>query len=123
MIIGLGVDLCSVSRMERAVRSRHFVERVFRPSEIAYADEKGKAAASSYASAFAAREAFAKASGLSFTKIAISSQFCLKRENGVPRVIVPRELDSAFERGEKRAWVSLSHDGDYAVAVVVLESL
>ncbi|GHS94318.1 hypothetical protein AGMMS50276_06680 [Synergistales bacterium] len=121
MIVGLGVDLCNISRMERAIRSRYFVEHVFRPPEIAYAEGKGKGAASSYAAAYAAREAFAKATGLSFAKIALSQAFCLKRENGVPRIAVSPELDSAFARGEKTAWVSLSHDGDYAVAVVVIE--
>ena len=52
--------------MLRAVRSRHFVERVFRPEEIAYAEARGgeRARAASYASAFAAREAFCKASGV-----------------------------------------------------------
>jgi holo-[acyl-carrier protein] synthase len=107
--------------MKRAIGSRHFVARVFRPSEIAYAEEKGKAAASSYAAAFAAREAFAKASGLPFAKIALSSLFRLERENGVPRIVVEAELDGAFRRGDKTALVSLSHDGDYAVAVVVIE--
>ena len=121
MIIGLGVDLCSISRIKKATRSRYFVERIFRPSEIAYAEERGKGAASSYAAAYAAREAFAKATGLSFAKIVLSNWFCLERKNGVPRIAVSPELDGAFARGERTAWVSLSHDGDYAVAVVVIE--
>jgi holo-[acyl-carrier protein] synthase len=126
MIVGLGVDLCRVSRMRRAVRSRHFVRRVFRPSEIAYAEGKGNefAVAASYAAAFAAREAFAKASGVSLYALTLSSQFSLERERGkgTPRLSVPSEVDAAFERGEKKAWVTLSHDGDYAVAVVVIEA-
>ena len=121
MILGLGVDLCSISRMERAARSDYFVRRLFRPSEIAYA-EKGKGRASAYASAFAAREAFAKASGISIYSLALASRICLERTEGGPRLVVPPEVDAAFERGEKRAWVSLSHDGDFAVAVVVIEN-
>ncbi|MDR1048451.1 MAG: 4'-phosphopantetheinyl transferase superfamily protein [Synergistaceae bacterium] len=125
MILGLGVDLCSISRMERATRSAYFVRRLFRPSEIAYAEGKGKGRAASYASAFAAREAFvkAKAGGVSLYKLALSSRICLERTEEGPRLFVPPEVDAAFERGEKRAWVSLSHDGDFAVAVVVIESL
>ncbi|MFC2594575.1 MAG: hypothetical protein ACFNW0_05835, partial [Fretibacterium sp.] len=51
LIAGVGIDLCRISRMLRAVRSRHFVERVFRPEEIVYAEAKGgeRARAASYA--------------------------------------------------------------------------
>jgi holo-[acyl-carrier protein] synthase len=123
MILGLGVDLCSISRMERAVRSAHFVRRIFRPAEIAYAEGKGRERAASYASAFAAREAFAKAGGVSMYKLALSSQICLERTAEGPRLLVPPEVDAAFARGEKRVWVSLSHDGGFVVAVAVIEKM
>ena len=125
MIAGVGVDLCSIARMEKVVKGEHFVRRIFRPEEIAYADAKGndRARAASFAAAFAAREAFSKASGISMYRLALSSQICLEREEGqVPRLVVPPELDDGFTWGFKRAWVSLSHDGDYAVALVVIEA-
>ena len=62
-ILGLGVDLCEIARMERALR-RHptMRERVFTPEEIAYCDSKARPA-ESYAGRFAAREAAIKALG------------------------------------------------------------
>jgi holo-[acyl-carrier protein] synthase len=62
-ILGLGVDLCEIARMERAI-SRHptFRDRVFTPEEIAYCDSKARPA-ESYAGRFAAREATIKALG------------------------------------------------------------
>ena len=128
MILGLGVDLCNILRMRNAVRSEHFVRRVFRSEEIAYADGKGNelARAASFAAAFAAREAFSKASGISMYNIAFSQSFCLERGAGrakKPSILVSRDLDADFAEGRKRAWVSLSHDGDYAVAVVVVEAV
>jgi holo-[acyl-carrier protein] synthase len=62
-ILGLGVDICEIARMERALR-RHptMRERVFTPEEIAYCDGKGRPA-ESYAGRFAAREAVIKALG------------------------------------------------------------
>ncbi|MDR2522117.1 MAG: holo-ACP synthase [Synergistaceae bacterium] len=125
MIAGIGVDLCSIARMEKAVKGDHFVRRIFRPKEIAYANAKGnnRARAASFAAAFAAREAFAKASGISMYHLTLSSRICLEREEGQPpHLVVPPELDDGFTWGYKRAWVSLSHDGDYAVAVVVIEA-
>jgi holo-[acyl-carrier protein] synthase len=60
---GLGVDICEIARMERAL-ARHptMRERVFTSSEIAYCDSKARPA-ESYAGRFAAREATIKAIG------------------------------------------------------------
>ena len=62
-ILGLGVDLCEISRMERAI-ARHptFRDRVFTPEEIAYCGSKARPA-ESYAGRFSAREATIKALG------------------------------------------------------------
>ena len=62
-IVGLGVDICEITRMERAI-SRHptFRDRVFTPEEIAYCDSRARPA-ESYAGRFAAREATVKALG------------------------------------------------------------
>ena len=62
-IVGLGVDLCEIERIERAI-ARHptFRGRFFTPEEIAYCDSKARPA-ESYAGRFAAREATIKALG------------------------------------------------------------
>ena len=62
-IVGLGVDICEIARMERAL-ARHptMRERVFTAEEIAYCDGKARPA-ESYAGRFAAREATIKALG------------------------------------------------------------
>ncbi|HEX6131718.1 MAG TPA: holo-ACP synthase [Actinomycetota bacterium] len=62
-IVGLGVDICEIARIERAL-ARHptMRERVFTAEEIAYCDGKARPA-ESYAGRFAAREATIKALG------------------------------------------------------------
>ena len=62
-ILGLGVDICEIARMERAL-SRHptMAERVFTAEERAYCEAKARPA-ESYAGRFAAREATIKALG------------------------------------------------------------
>jgi holo-[acyl-carrier protein] synthase len=62
-ILGLGVDICEIARMERALE-RHptMRDRVFTPEERAYCDSKARPA-ESYAGRFAAREAVVKALG------------------------------------------------------------
>ena len=39
-IIGIGTDMCAVSRMEKAIKSQHFYERVFFENERAYLEKK-----------------------------------------------------------------------------------
>jgi holo-[acyl-carrier protein] synthase len=62
-ILGLGVDICEIARMEHAI-SRHptLRERVFTPEEVGYCDSRARPA-ESYAGRFAAREAVIKALG------------------------------------------------------------
>lgn len=62
-ILGLGVDICEIARIERAL-DRHptLRARVFTPEEIAYCDSRARPA-ESYAGRFAAREAVIKAMG------------------------------------------------------------
>lgn len=64
MIVGLGIDVAEVDRMEAAVR-RHgnrFLERIFTAREIAYCQRK-KNPYERYAARFAAKEAAMKALG------------------------------------------------------------
>jgi holo-[acyl-carrier protein] synthase len=62
-IVGLGVDICEIERMERALgRHRTLRERVFTAEERAYCDSRARPA-ESYAGRFAAREAVIKALG------------------------------------------------------------
>jgi holo-[acyl-carrier protein] synthase len=62
-IVGLGIDICEIQRMERAL-ARHptMRERVFTAEERAYCDSRARPA-ESYAGRFASREAVIKALG------------------------------------------------------------
>ena len=64
MIVGTGVDLCEVDRIEKAIQrhGRRFVERVYTEREIAYAERKANKF-ERYAARFAAKEAGMKALG------------------------------------------------------------
>ena len=112
MVIGIGIDLCKISRIERALQFEHFKTKIFTPEEISYCEAKGP---ESYAASFAAREAFCKASNTPLM-LAMNS-VSLSRENGRPSIKLSGEL-ATFSG---KIHVSISHEGDYACAMVVIE--
>ncbi len=69
MIVGLGVDITEVDRIEAAIerRGRPFLERLFTPSEIAYC-ETHRHRAERFAGRFAAKEAAMKALGTGWAR-------------------------------------------------------
>jgi holo-[acyl-carrier protein] synthase len=121
MIVGVGIDLCRISRMERAIRSEHLLKRLFHPSEIAYAFGRPSPAAS-LAAGFAAREAFAKASGLTMYQVGLSCGVWIERVGGIPKLRWTSAVEEMLRPlAPLNCWVSLSHEMDFAAACVVLE--
>lgn len=120
MIRGIGVDLCSIDRIRRFIRKRSFRERVFSEEECRYAQEKADPARH-FASAFAAKEAFAKAGGWGLGTVGLQG-VAVTRTEGRPYLrVAPTAQALLRHRGVDSVHLSLSHDGLYAIAVVVLE--
>ncbi len=120
MIKGVGIDLCSVSRIAACLDHKGFAERVFTERERTYAKGKKKTV-QHFAASFAAKEAFAKAGRWGIGKVGLKN-VSIERTAGGPVLLLEKTARALMEElGAKKAHVSLSHDGDYAVAVVVLE--
>lgn len=122
MIIGIGIDLVKISRIEKAGKSHtSFLERVFTEREREYCDRM-KFPSQHYAARFAAKEAVLKAFGtglgarMKWTDIEV-----LHGEGGGPIVNIGGGVkDLADLRGVKQIMLSYSHDEGYAVAQAVL---
>ena len=113
---GIGVDLCAVSRMARAIEKAHFFTRVFTENERAYLQGRGRAVGQSAAAMFAAKEAVAKALGAGFTHFGFSDIEILPDAAGRP---VAALYGNA--RREGRVHVSIAHDSGVATAFAVWE--
>lgn len=122
MIVGIGVDLVKISRIEKAGNGHPgFVERVFTQKERDYCNRQ-KYPAQHYAARFASKEAVLKAfgtglsAGMKWTDIEV-----LHGEGGGPIVnISGAAKDLADLKGVKQIMLSYSHDEGYAVAHAVL---
>jgi holo-[acyl-carrier protein] synthase len=121
-IAGLGVDICEIARMERAL-ARHptMRERVFTPAEIAYCDAKARPA-ESYAGRFAAREAAIKAlggyRGRRWQDISVT-----RDSSGAPGIALDGNAKRRADTlGIARILISFTHEKTNAVAFAVAVS-
>lgn len=120
MIVGLGVDVCSIERMKKALE-RHgdrFAKRICTDDELG---ELRGDRATALAGRFAVKEAFAKAldgaRGVGWHEVEV------RREASGKPVLRLRgnALAMATSFGADTWHVTISHDANVAVAVVVLE--
>jgi holo-[acyl-carrier protein] synthase len=122
MIAGIGVDVIHVNRMERWQGIPGLLERYFHPQELSAALEKGAGVNLSLAARFAAKEAFGKALGTGLAGIVLKDILVVNRFNGRPEIIVFNTALRALEKsGAQRIHVSLTHERDNAIAMVILE--
>jgi holo-[acyl-carrier protein] synthase len=118
-ILGLGVDICEIERMERALR-RHptMRERVFTPQERAYCDAKARPA-ESYAGRFAAREAVIKALG-GYRARRWQDISVTRNPAGAPAILLAGNAKRRADAlGVSRVLVTFSHEKASAIAFAV----
>ena len=118
-IAGLGVDICEIARMERAL-ARHpsMRARVFTEEERAYCEGKARPA-ESYAGRFAAREAVLKALG-GYRDRGWKDISVVRAPSGAPAI---RLAGNAARRAEaigvKEVLITFTHEKTNAVAFAV----
>jgi holo-[acyl-carrier protein] synthase len=115
VIVGVGIDVVQVERLERALaRTPRLGERLFTDGERSLRPE-------SLAARFAAKEAVAKAlgapGGLRWRDAEVVND-----ATGRPRLVLHGGVAAEAEAQGISTWhLSLSHDGGVATAVVVAE--
>lgn len=102
-MFSIGTDIIRISRIEKSLEKDSFKASVFTEKEILYSKK-----AETFAGIFAAKEAYFKAKGTGIQK----------RLNSIE--INHDEKGKPYITGIENSDVSISHDGDYAVASVIL---
>lgn len=111
----IGADVIKVSRICEAIKSEHFVNRVFTDAEIRYAQSK-KNSAQSFAGMYAAKEAVAKLSGKGVRGFWLRDIEVNHTDLGAPQIVLHGKAKELFDK----VYISISHDGDYAFAVATM---
>jgi holo-[acyl-carrier protein] synthase len=106
MIKGIGIDLAKISRFEN--KDQKFVKKILTESELKqYSELEDERKTEYLAGRFAAKEAYYKA--MKNNKI------------GYHDVEIIDDYFSGPQISDKSAHISISHDGEYVVVVVIVE--
>ncbi len=114
----IGVDIVRIARVGKAVESKPFRDRVFTAEEQRYCDGKPNPS-ESYAGIFCAKEAAVKAIKCGFGKGIMPTDIEISHDgNGAPVLNAHGDAEKKFFG--YCADVSISHEGEYAIAAVML---
>jgi len=123
MIVGIGIDVASITRFDRALEryGDRFWERILTPRErVDLAPRLGDRGAA-LAGRFAAKEAASKALGAP-RDVGWHDLEVRRGERGAPTIhLLGSATAHAERRGVRRCHLSITHDAGVAAALVVLE--
>ena len=124
MIVGIGIDLVECGRF--LDWSAFKKQRIFTKKELEYADNDTANAERHFANFWAAREACLKALGTGFGEtIAFSDVSVTHNDAGKPELLFAGGAKVALKElagTNANTHISLTDQGDYSAAVVVIES-
>src|SRR5690554_466295 len=124
MLIGNGVDIVKVSRIERLLKDKRdrFLGRVFTKNEIEYINDVNYNS-QTISGIFAAKEAISKLLGTGIGKVSWKDIEILHNHKGAPYVKLYNEgMKISKGLGIKNIKLSISHEREYAIAFVIGEN-
>ena len=124
MIVGMGIDIAEVKRIQAVIESQkeRFLRRVFSPDEAAYC-EQFKNKYERYAGRFAVKEAAMKALGTGWSRgVRWVDLEVVRQRGGRPTLFLKGEAKKIADAlGVKNIAVSITHTAEQAIAQVIFE--
>jgi len=122
MIKGIGLDVVNVQRMRHWHKFPNLFKRFFHPEELSSSLNKQEQGLYSLAARFAAKEAFGKALGTGLKGFSLRDICVMNNSQGKPEMYLYGSAEKIFNaRGGGKIFTSLTHEHDYALALVVIE--
>ena len=113
----IGVDIVKIERIAQKIASETFLIGVFTKSEIEYYNQQG-GKAETLAGLFAVKEAVSKALRTGFDGFKPIDVEVIHDDYGAPDVILHNKAKEFLSN--RQIQISISHDGDYAVAMCII---
>lgn len=124
--VKIGTDICQINRVTSAYKrhGKRFLQRVLTRKEIKYVTSDKKNLINRLAGRIAAKEATTKVLGTGFKGVYFKEIEILRENTGAPKLILHKRADKiAKKKGLHNFEVSISHEKDFAIAIVVALSI
>mgnify|MGYP001451145046 CR=1 FL=1 len=126
-IFGNGVDIIDNSRIEKSIKIKGFINRIFTKSEISDS-KKTKNKVIFFAKRFAAKEAFVKSLGIGFRNGINFKDISVKNNNlGKPKLYLNKKIKSFLSNKLKykkyKIHLSLSDENKHSIAFVIINKI
>jgi holo-[acyl-carrier protein] synthase len=124
-IIGIGIDIVDNSRIEKSIKSKVFLNRIFSKKEILLF-KKNKNKKMFFAKRFAAKEAFVKSIGtgfrddFNFKDLSITNDKFGKPSFRINKII-KKIVKKQFKITSFNFFLSISDEKKYSIAYVILQ--
>lgn len=121
MIKGIGTDIVEIVRIKKLMKNQHAIDRLLTDKEADLMSSRAKPH-EFFAGRFAAKEAVSKAFGVGISKCPPNEVEVLNDDLGAPYIVL---YENAVKLKEKlkveKIFISITHEKEYAIAMVVLE--
>ena len=123
-IFGVGTDIVKTNRIQKLLRRKNILEKLFNKEEITKC-KRIKNMANCFAKRFAAKEAFSKALGTGISKgINFNQIVVLNEKNGKPFIKLientKKNVEKKLKKKNYKISLSLTDEDEYAVAFVTI---
>ena len=124
-IIGIGVDIVENKRIQKLIKNKQFIYRVFTVKEIKNS-KKIKDKTNYFSKRFAAKEALAKSLGTGFrNNLNFKDIEILNNNKGKPFYSKSKKIDTIIKKTFKisnfNLFLSISDEKDYSIAFTILQ--
>jgi len=125
-ILGIGVDIIENKRIEKSIKNRNFIKRIYSSKELTESDKINNKVAF-FSKRFAAKEAFSKALGTGFRmNLNFKDIEVINDKMGKPHYVKNKKITKLIQKKYKtkkfNCFLSISDDNEYSTAFAIIQT-
>ncbi len=121
-VVKIGTDICQIDRVKSVYKrdGKRFLQRILTVNELKYVISDKKNLINRLAGRYAAKEATSKVLGTGLKGVYLKEIEILRELSGAPKIVLHKRAKiKAKEKGLNYFEVSISHERDFAIAIVI----
>ena len=125
-ILGIGVDIIENKRIEKSIKNRNFIKRIYSSKELKESDNINNKVAF-FSKRFAAKEAFSKALGTGFRmNLNFKDIEVINDKMGKPHYVKNKKITKLIQKKYKtkkfNCFLSISDEKKYSTAFAIIQT-